>query len=572
MTLLNFEFLSNLNINACILAFLPSLINLGIFIYSYFFFPKSKLSVIFSFIVFSAFVWQLSQGFLMITTDIQQAKRIYLLIQLGAILTISNCFYFSLVYTGLIKKELKAIVVTLIYLPGIFLIISYTLRWLPYQLQYTPILGYVNIIFDHPIFVFESIFFSSYGLAVFIILLRYWIVSKNKKIKLPAGIITIGYSIPFLQGICTEIILPNLFNSPPITLTVTFITFFSLASIISLKKYNFLTFSPFKVTNEIVNSINDALIIADNKGVIKYANPALLKMLNYTEVEILDKEGFFILAKQSDKKVLEKMTKIRMQGESSRYEMDLKTKEGLIINTIISASPYMFNKKITGSLAVIHDITLEKQKNKMINEAVISGEEKERKRLSQELHDGVLQNMVVVNMNLEALCSKNLIKTNHSEIKKILAQNKISINELRNVSHNLYTLKEDELLCMAINRLIESYTNTNIKFSLNVDGKKPDIMSSSVTTNIYRVIQEFINNSIKHAKPSIISINISYLPKTLNITISDNGCGFNYEDKLNLNKGIGLRNMQSRIQIVNGDFTLNSTLNQGTKLFVSIPI
>jgi PAS domain S-box-containing protein len=571
--LYKFDFLQlkSLNFNVFLLAFIPGLISLGIFIYSYYFLSRSRLSLIFSFIVISAFIWQISQGFLMTPIDIEDAKRVFLLTEFGSVLTISNCLLFSLIYTKVIKRKLNPFITTLIYLPSIFLIIAYTLRLIPYELKYTTLLGYVNDT-KHPIFTFESIFFSSYGLAVIILFVRYWIISKNKKTKYQAAFISIGFFIPFIQGIYTEIILPEIYNSPPIPLTVTFITFFSVGSIIALTKYNLLSYSPYKVTDNIIEFMSDAILISDNSGIIRYTNNSLLKMLGYTNDELIGQQGFFLLADKKSLETVSKMIVKRQIGSSDNYEVNMKTKEGKIINVSINASPYYKNKEVIGALSIIHDITSERKKTRQLTEASISGEEKERKRLSQELHDGTLQNIAVIKMNLEALDLKKFKKEDQYKIESLINLSEDSIKELRAVTHNLHALNDNELLCDAINRLIKNYNNTNVTFNLNVTGKKPEKMNFSATINVYRVLQEFINNAVKHSNSELIKIDINYNTDKLNVNISDNGCGFNYDEKLNLNEGLGLKNMNSRIRMINGDFTLTSNINEGTKLFISIPL
>ena len=96
-----------------------------------------------------------------------------------------------------------------------------------------------------------------------------------------------------------------------------------------------------------------------------------------------------------------------------------------------------------------------------------------------------------------------------------------------------------------------------------------DEIDNNVKINIYRIIQEAIQNINKYAKASIVKISFSLDKEILHLTIKDNGDGFNVK---NIKKGIGLKNMASRAQKLEGTFKINSNINQGTTIEISIPI
>src|SRR5690606_35166908 len=141
-------------------------------------FPKSKLSVTFSVVVLTAFVWQIGEGFLRVISDIVVANRIYDLIEVGALLLISSCFYFSLLFTDSLKRSASSIVISLIYVPALFLIIANAMEWIPCKLEYTSSLGYINVNQTASSTV-ESLYISLFGLGTAFLLIRHWIRSKN---------------------------------------------------------------------------------------------------------------------------------------------------------------------------------------------------------------------------------------------------------------------------------------------------------------------------------------------------------------------------------------------------------
>jgi PAS domain S-box-containing protein len=434
------------------------------------------------------------------------------------------------------------------------------------EVTYSDTFGFIEIT-SSVLFSIEMLYIGVIGMITLYLFINHWVKHKSAK----SGLIAIGFSIPFIQGLITEMIFPELLNIPPIPLTTTSITFFSLASVIALSKYRLLSFSPYKVSDNIVKNMSDAIIISDENHYIRYVNPAAIKMLGYYETELINKRAQVLVAdNESDEKVL-KMLGQKNTGISDKYEINITTKFKETLTVIISSSPYYEKNQIIGNLSLIHDITNEKLQAKKLTAAMINGEEKERQRLAFELHDGVSQSIAGINMKLQALKSTITEKDNELILDDIIKSTKESITEIRNLSHNLYPLNEDEFLCDALSRLISRHKNIPLKFDLNIEGHKPLINNQTITTNAYRVLQEFINNSIKYASASIISIDILYHKTGMEIKIEDDGCGFD----LNSNKenhGIGISNMQKRIEVIGGTFNLSSKLNIGTMLEIKVPL
>ena len=188
-------------LDIALLAFIPGLINLTIFIYSYFFLPQSKLSNAFSMLVFSAMVWQISEGFLKLTQDINTAKNLYIIAQAGSLIVIASCLYFSLIFTKFIVNMKSSLVSFFIFFPAIFFIISNILQWTNTEFTYSSSYGFLNTT-DSTIYSLESLYISICGIATTLLLINYWINQKDAR----SGLFTVGFLIPFIQGLITEII------------------------------------------------------------------------------------------------------------------------------------------------------------------------------------------------------------------------------------------------------------------------------------------------------------------------------------------------------------------------------
>ena len=553
-----------------LLAIIPGLINLGIFIYSYYFFPKSRLSITFSLITLSALIWQFSEGYLRLTTNLELAERLALIIDSSALLLVAGCLHFSFIFTQLVKVKSNPVLVTLIYLPALIFIILLLLGWVPIEMEYTSTLGFV-VITNHLLVTLRSLYISIIGIACAFLLTKYWLTLGPGNEQKKAKLIALGYLIPFTQGLTTEIMFPEIFDLTPVPLTTTSITFFSIGAIIALKKYNLLSFSPYNVSKEIINTMTDAIIISDIHHVIKFINPSFLALFQYHESEVLNKQGYFLLSNQEGVKLASKMNEKRKGGGSDRYEIEMKTKSGNNLTIMVSASPYVSNNQIIGSIAILQDITKEKLMKKEVTRAMIEGEEKERKRLAQELHDGVVQSLSVIKLILKSVKSDQVQQQAQGKFHQINELMDDSIKEIRSISHNLTLLIGNSSLNDTIQRLINRFQTIDIKFDLNVYGTCPPKMDVSVTINIYRVIQEFINNSIKYANTDLIDINIYYKQQFIEINVKDYGCGFDYSNAKNNTHGIGLQNMRQRVEVIGGYFEFKSKINVGTSIKIRTP-
>lgn len=197
----------------------------------------------------------------------------------------------------------------------------------------------------------------------------------------------------------------------------------------------------------------------------------------------------------------------------------------------------------------------------------------ERNRISEELHDGVLGKIFGTRMGLAFLNVAGDPKT-QDQYKKFIQELQDIEKEMRIISHDL----KNEILTSTTNfisiieNLLEEQTRiANFGYTLNKDNYIHwNEVSDDVKLNIYRIIQEAIQNINKHAKNATM-VNVSLEEKNGLITlfIKDNGEGFDSDNVKN--EGIGLRNMNSRANALKGNFSIESKKDKGTKILVTIP-
>ncbi len=208
----------------------------------------------------------------------------------------------------------------------------------------------------------------------------------------------------------------------------------------------------------------------------------------------------------------------------------------------------------------------------LATKAVLAAEENERNRIASDLHDGVGQTLTAAKMNLSAIESQ--IRFDRKEDEHLF-QNVINLvaagcKEVRTVSHNMMpnTLLKSGFAA-AIKEFINHIDSRVIKVQMHTTGL--DTYIEPNTENVlYRVVQECVNNVIKHASANHLDISLMKDNNGLSITVEDNGKGFDTTGKTN-HKGIGLKNIETRIKYLNGTVEWSSTPGKGTIVAIHVP-
>ena len=231
-----------------------------------------------------------------------------------------------------------------------------------------------------------------------------------------------------------------------------------------------------------------------------------------------------------------------------------------------------YSGKTMNYQAVIKDITERTRTSQLLLKKVIETQEEERERIARDLHDGIGQYLSATSLHFESLKSKFNKNNNFTEelesIPNLLSE---ATNELRKICFNTLPqeLKENNLP-IAIQKLTNSVTNSEFKVKFTIQNNFPEV-NESLAVSIFRIVQEFVNNSIKHSKSTEVLINFEHDEKSIILNLSDNGIGFNIRE-FDLSKGRGLKNIKNRVESFNGILDLKSAADQGTNFDISIPI
>jgi PAS domain S-box-containing protein len=203
-------------------------------------------------------------------------------------------------------------------------------------------------------------------------------------------------------------------------------------------------------------------------------------------------------------------------------------------------------------------IRLKQDKQKAVTLATLNAEENERRRISDALHDSVSQLLYGIKMQFSSL---DMGQTKaYLDINTLIDQ---AIQETRNISFELApSILLDFGLPATINELAKRLSTPNMKFQARVIGfvTREDLL---LETSIFRIIQELINNCMKHSKASLVKLNVKK-SKRIEIQVQDNGVGFDYHKQEKSASGSGLRSIKHRISLYNGDLTVDSAPGKGT--------
>lgn len=200
---------------------------------------------------------------------------------------------------------------------------------------------------------------------------------------------------------------------------------------------------------------------------------------------------------------------------------------------------------------------------------LIESQETERKRIAGELHDSLGQNLLIINNSIKKYTRQ--VKNPNTDLELISTTIKDSIDEVREIAYNLHPQHLERL---GLKEAIESVINrisqaTDIKIVSNIEDVN-DVIPSEYKIHFFRIIQEVLNNIVKHSNANAAEILVRKDNHHIYASVKDNGKGFKNENVNKMN-GIGLRNISERAKLIGGDLKINSNMGQGTYLKLKVP-
>jgi len=330
----------------------------------------------------------------------------------------------------------------------------------------------------------------------------------------------------------------------------------------------------------------DAIIMHDKNLKISFWNHSAETIFGYKRSEVIGKSAGLIVPEKLKKEFLDNLSNIKKRQSINNYETKRLTKKGDLIDVSISASPLIDKKtkKVVGDIVSMRDISekiLAKQSQKELRQnreltAIIQGHiEDERRSLARELHDELGQYVSAVKIFAQNIINRS--KGKDKDIEESALSVTSAANQIYDGMHSIIRqLRPGSLDNLGLSETIKDMASNwrsqhpSIQIDLFV-GKNLDHLGEAININIYRIIQEAMNNCLKHARAHNISINLDHKDKYLTLIFNDDGVGFD-TNLLTKSKQFGLIGMKERVKSLSGMFSIKSTPTKGTLINISIPL
>lgn len=332
-----------------------------------------------------------------------------------------------------------------------------------------------------------------------------------------------------------------------------------------------------------VENTKDLIVITNSTGGINWVNHSFEKTTGYSKEEVLGKScGDFLHGEKTDPKTLQRVWEKMEKGQPFHAEIVNYSRTGEPYWIEIYGQPFFDAQgKVDEYFTIQRNITVRKQlqkkledqnrtRQKLITAAVIKAQEHERSLVGRELHDGVNQVLTTVKLYQELIASGTDLQKDLAVRSSRLLQD--SIGAIRSLSKQLSapTLGNTKL-SDTVSELVEGIRVTEKFESVTADItaiENIDVLED-LHLGIYRILQEQFTNILKHSEASKVKLECSFDEGNLTLKISDNGCGFDTTGK---RTGIGISNMISRAENLNGKLVVNSAPGKGCELVAVFPM
>jgi len=242
------------------------------------------------------------------------------------------------------------------------------------------------------------------------------------------------------------------------------------------------------------------------------------------------------------------------------------TIQGIVSHAVVVSRDMTHQKKA--------EVKLRKyaERLRFLTKQLVNAQEDERRRLSRELHDEAGQMLTALKINLK-LMQNRLAKPEalHADLQEAIDQVGQTMDRLRMLAHHL---RPPALDTLGLHQALEDYCHkTARQTGLHIQYAGDDIpaLPSEIAITLYRVAQEALTNTIKHARARRIAVTLKTLPHMVRLFVLDDGAGFNPQADAQQREGIGLLGMEERIEALGGRMTLVSQKDKGTALLAEIP-
>lgn len=334
-------------------------------------------------------------------------------------------------------------------------------------------------------------------------------------------------------------------------------------------------------------------------GFLRRVNDACVKITGFTESELLAQPYLDFIHPDDRAACLRATEQLGTRRGAVSFEMRCRRKDGSYFWTLWSTTPMLHDRLIVATGRDITDrkvaeeavrqseehyrelfhAAYEMHKNQQrLSERIIQVAEQERAKLSRDLHDEVGQALTAVSLHLGALRrelnpSQTPLRARADDALLLLEQTMTAVHRF---ARDLRPAMLDELgLAPALRAFVKTFGDrTGLEVTIDAeedpDGiERLDIEKKAV---VYRVVQESLNNVVKHARATAVSVTLSGSPKEITLEVKDDGCGFDLEsDAERASERLGLMGMKERVRLVGGEIAILSRPGEGALVRATLP-
>ncbi|MBI4830328.1 MAG: PAS domain S-box protein [Candidatus Lindowbacteria bacterium] len=334
----------------------------------------------------------------------------------------------------------------------------------------------------------------------------------------------------------------------------------------------------------LMNNANDVIFTQDLEGQLTFVNRKGLDILGYNVEEWIGIDPHVLMPSEEAQKGLARRERV-LSGIPQSYETRMWHKSDGARILSVNEVPIDKAGKIAGTFGIARDITRQKrleselEKSRMeahlLSKRLIEAQEEERRRIARDLHDELGQFVTSVKMNVDALLKfmdvhvPEVDKIAHSVHRTLGA----TMSTIRRISSALRPNVLDDLgLVAAIEAHLEQFAETtHITCQWKCHLESEEHFEAAVETCLYRILQEALNNVVRHAAASRVKVELFRQDESLAMIIEDNGCGFDIS-KMGAGQTLGVIGMRERAGLVGGAVGIQSIPGAGTRVEVEVPI
>ena len=333
---------------------------------------------------------------------------------------------------------------------------------------------------------------------------------------------------------------------------------------------------------ELFENAHDAIMVQDMDGNILTVNEASVRLTGYSKERLVHMKVTDLLSEEGLQIAREVRQKL-LQGQPvvGSYEQQLVRENGSKAFLELSSSLVLSDGQPAGFQHIARDITEEKKMRENLRlylQQTTKAQEEERKRISRELHDETIQELVVLSRQLDTLASSSnsLSEDDRHRLEQLQQQTGDIMKGVRRLSQDLRPAALDSLgLLPALEWLasdVAEYSGIETKVSVSGNQRR---FSEEAELVLFRIVQEALRNVWRHSKATRADITVEFDQSNIKVSISDNGEGFTPPETMGdlaRDGRLGLAGMQERARLINGRLSLQSKPGKGTTVTVEVSI